>query len=634
MQTLWDYLVELGRRMSDRALSDIRSKADWERVRSERRREFFEMVGLDPMPERHPLRPRLHGQTQGDGYTIHRVSFESLPSVSVTANLYVPEGLSTPSPAVLYVCGHGLIGTVHYQAQGDLWARRGYVCLLVDTLEQGDSLGDHHGIHSQRHYDWVDRGYAASGGELWNSLRALDFLCSREEVDAQRVGVTGISGGGALSWWVGIADERVRAMAPVCGTSTLASYLSERNVNGHCDCMLYHNLYQREISEVGALCAPRPLLVNAAREDSLFLPAAYRRVVEQIRRVYGFYGCEDSCQLCEYPGPHAYSKPAHEAIQEWFDRHVAGWQKPLLQPREPRYSDRELTVFGGSPPSEDRIALMPLLISRPGRVPHRDTLSEWENVRAEKVALLRKKVFRHFPEQPETLDVETVADWEYHNGTRLLVRDFTTEDRIRLRARMLIPRGASDVMLVGLMGPGDILDYFAGAISGIASPHAACAVEARGTGVSSWHPNQTWQVLRGGLLVGRTVASLQVWDLLRTVELVRSMQGVPSKRIFTYGKGEAGVLALYAAALDERIAGVLAESPSGTHADGPHLLNVLRVMDIPQAAAMAVPRPVGLVNAPVRPFHWTRRLYDRLGIGGKLVTGDIAQAVFQQMIEK
>lgn len=631
MQTMWDYLIGLGRRITRDAFSDIHSLDDWQAARDERRREFFEMVGLDPLPARSPLNPREMGCTKGDGYTVHRLSIESLPKVYVTCNLYVPDGIEQPAPAVLNVCGHNLIGTMGYQAHGIMWAKRGYVCLVQDTLEQNDSLGDHHGLWGEQHYDWICRGYAASGGELWNSIRALDYLCGREEVDASRVGVTGISGGGALSWWVGIADERVRAVAPFCGTSSLASHLAERTINGHCDCMVYHNLYQRAMSEVGALCAPRPLLVGCAREDSLFSPEGYRTVVDQVRGIYELYGVPENCQLCEYPGPHSYQPEAHEAARQWFEKHVAGEETPAVGFGEPAHKERELTVFGGAPPSDDQIALMPILLSRPGRIAHADSIEQWERTRRETIAALQAKVFQHFPSEPCSLDPRLVGDWLYGTDTRLLVYDFTTEDDIRLRVRIVLPEEGADSILVGLMQPEDRAERFEGALRTVAGPHAICVVEPRGAGPTSWHPSQDWQILRGGMLVGLTPHSMQLWDLLRAVRLVRELPETTGKDIYTYGVGQSGALALYAAALDEQIAGAVADQPPASHVDGPYLLNVLRVLDVPQAAGLVAPRKVGLVNAPSRAFHWTQRLYERLGIDDQLVAGSAARHVFGKL---
>lgn len=630
---MWEYLCELGERMSDRALSDIHSLEGWEAVRDERKREFFEMVGLANMPEVSDLLPQVFGTTQGDGYSIRRLSIQSLPGVYVNCNLYIPDGLEGPAPAVLYVCGHGMIGTLHYQAQGDLWARRGYVFIAFDTLEQGDSRGDHHGIYYQTEMDWISRGYASSGGELWNSLRVLDYLCSLVEVDEERIGVTGISGGGALSWWVGVADERVKAIAPVCGTTTMASHIAERTVNGHCDCMLYHNLYQREMSEIGALCAPRPLLVGCASEDSLFLPDAYKLVVEQIRKVYGFYGKEDLCELCEYPGPHSYSKKVHDAIQRLFDEHVAGDERPILDVEAPKFTEKDLTVVSGEPPPHDRIGMLPTLLSTRGRTPHKDSIEEWQEVRKDKVEALRQQVFRHFPHSREPLDVSVIGNWEFGAGVRVWIRDFTTEDGIRLRMRLYLPPTDPESILLGVMNADQNEVQFQRVVMAIASGKGAATIEPRGTGPTSWHPSFDWQFTRAALLVGRTTTSMQIWDVLRAVEVIGTAEDFSTNKVFTYGSGDAGIVALYAAVLDEEIAGALIDEPPASHTQGPHLLNVLRVVDLPEAAGLVAPRQLGLVNAPQRPFHWTERLYERLGISDRLAKGNYARDVYRKMLE-
>ncbi|MDP7253368.1 MAG: acetylxylan esterase [Planctomycetota bacterium] len=630
---MWEYLCELGRRMSSQALADINSLEKWKTVREERKHEFFGMLGLADLPARGELSPQVSGTTQGEGYSIRRLSIQSLPGVHVNCNLYIPDGLEGPGPAVLYVCGHGMIGTQHYQAQGDLWARRGYVLLALDTLEQGDSRGDHHGIYYETEMDWINRGYTSSGGELWNSLRALDYLCSLVEVDEERIGVTGISGGGALSWWVGAADERVKAIAPVCGTSTMTSHIAERTVNGHCDCMLYLNLHQREMSEIGALCAPRPLLVGCAREDSLFHPDAYRLVVEQTRKIYSFYGKGELCTLCEYPGPHSYSKKVHDAIQRLFDQHVAGDERPILDIEEPKFAEKELTVAGGAPPPNDRIELLPTLLSTRGRTPHKDSIEEWEVARKEKVEELRQQVFRHFPCSPEPLDLSVVGNWEFGGGVRVWIRDFTTEDGIRLRMRLYLPPEDPESILLGVMNPDQNEVQFQRVVMAIASGKGAATIEPRGTGPTSWHSSFDWQFTRAALLVGRTTASMQVWDVLRAAKAIGTAEDFGTKNIYTYGSGDAGVVALYAAVLDEDIAGALADDPPASHAKGPHLMNVLRVVDLPEAAGLIAPRQLGLVNAPLRTFHWTERLYGRLGISERLVKGAYARDVYRNMLE-
>ena len=133
-------------------------------------------------------------------------------------------------------------------------------------------------------------------------------------MDAERLGVTGISGGGAVTWWIAAADERVRAAAPVCGTSTLASYIADRTIDGHCDCMWFNNTYRWDLADVGALIAPRPLLIASADRDPIFTIASIRNVHEQLKPLYATLGAADKLLLVETPGGHSSASTPHRHL--------------------------------------------------------------------------------------------------------------------------------------------------------------------------------------------------------------------------------------------------------------------------------------------------------------------------------
>ena len=629
MRTFWSELVENARRISAQALDEIGSRAQWEPLRVQRRNEFFEMVGLGVLPRKCALAVQSFGMLKGPGYRIEKLSFQTIPDVRVTASLYLPDGLQRPAPAVLYPCGHSQSGTQWYQPQGELWARRGYVCLVFNTLEQADCLeagGDHHGLCSEKRFDWISRGYASTGGELWNSLRALDLLLARPEVDPARVGVTGISGGGALSWWIAVADERVKAAAPFCGTSTIGSYVADRTLNGHCDCIFYHNIFERDLADVGALIAPRPLLVCSATHDALFHPTSYREVVERLKKVYGYYGVSEQVDLCEYPGTHGYSAAGHVAVQKWFDRYVAGEERAIYQPEPARFSEKELACYEGAPPSTDRMALLPELLSVPGRVPHSDTLEELADRRRKVGAELRRTTFHHFPGEEPPLALAEVGAWQ---GVKIF--DFTTEGETRLRLWLYDPwEKESPQTVLGVMGPGDRAEGLCKKMREF-HPGPLAIVEPRGTGTLSWNPSQDWMLTRAGLLVGRTPESVRVWDALRGVQALRAVQGEKAGGVFLFGQGPTGVLALHVALLDEEVAGVLADAPPWTHAEGPYLLGVLRVLDVPQLAGLIAPRPVGLVNVRQRQFQWAGVQYARVGCAARMVLASTTQYAAEKM---
>ncbi len=220
-------------KLRDRPLDDVKSLDDWKAKRDEYRRQLLEMLGLDPLPERTDLKATVTGTTEHEEFVVERVHFQSRPGLYVTGDLYRPKKVTKRLPAILYVCGHGGVkkdgvsygNKVHYQHHGAWFARNGYVCLTIDTLQLGEIEGIHHGTYSKNMWWWLNRGYTPAGVEAWNCVRALDYLQSREDVDPKRFGVTGRSGGGAYSWWIAAIDERIKCAVPVAGITDLRNHV-------------------------------------------------------------------------------------------------------------------------------------------------------------------------------------------------------------------------------------------------------------------------------------------------------------------------------------------------------------------------------------------------------------------------
>ncbi|MGE3317408.1 MAG: alpha/beta hydrolase, partial [Planctomycetaceae bacterium] len=204
-------------KVADGSLAEIRTKEDWAARREEYRRQLREMLSLDPMPEKGPLEAQVTGTLEQKDFIVEKVQFQSLPGLYVTGNLYRPKNIEGKLPAILYVCGHGgekkdgisFGNKTHYRHHGAWYARNGYVCLAIDTIQLGEIEGVHHGTHKFDMWWWNARGYSPAGVEAWNGIRALDYLETRPEVDKEKLGVTGRSGGGAYSWWVAALDERI-----------------------------------------------------------------------------------------------------------------------------------------------------------------------------------------------------------------------------------------------------------------------------------------------------------------------------------------------------------------------------------------------------------------------------------------
>lgn len=631
--TLWDYYIRTAKRITQTALDDISTLQDWEEQKEHRREQFLTMMGLNPLPGRCNLNPRVVGSFSGRGYTAEGVAFEILPDVHATANLYRPNPMPPGKlPAVLYLCGHAPIGTHGLQEHAIMWARRGYVCLILDTMEQHDNRGDHHALMLRGRLDWISRGYIAAGGELWNSIRALDFLLSLPEVDAGRIGATGASGGGAHSFFIGVADERIKAVAPVAGVDTLQFFIKQRRPQHHCDCMLPLNIFQQDTSDWAALIAPRPLLLCFAKQDSLFSPAGYRILSEKARRIYALHGVEENCQLFEYPGPHGYKPGTVEAINRWFDRHVAGEERPMIGLEGEEQEERITTVFNGAPPETDHLDILPELLTRRGGVRLPDGAEDWEHTREEVRKQLREVPLSWLERSGEELRTELMGDYLGEGAAQRYILYRGEIAGVEVWFEMMLPLQPSGKVVVGLVAPGQNTHELLGELATVCGRHAVVTVEPRGAGLTGYdraNDSIRTEAIRAGYFVGLTDTLLGIHDLMKTLQFLRSLPELEGQEVYLYGRGDAGVACLYAAMMDEDIAGVIADSIPTTHLAGGHIIGVLRVLDIPQAIGMIAPRPVGLVSFGHVHCLWAGRAYQRLGCAERLVRGPLNDVVRQ-----
>lgn len=652
-------------RLGDAALADIRTKADWEKRVPEMRRQFLDMMGLWPLPPRTALRPTVTGTLDGGAFTVEKLHFQSVPGLYVSANLYLPKTRKGPLPAVLYVCGHGpavIDGVPHgnkvtYQHHAAWLAENGYACLVLDTLQLGELPGLHHGTHRFNMWWWVSLGYTPAGVELWNGMRAIDYLETRKEVDSRRIGVTGRSGGGATSWWVGAADERVKCLVPVAGIADLLAHVSEGYpgrladgvVAGHCDCMYMVNTYRWDYTQVIALCAPRPLLLGNSDKDDIFPIPGYRRMAGKIEKLYEALGARDRFALLETKGPHKDTPELRSGAFRWLNRWLKNDNAEVSEPERPRIDPRKLKVFTRAPAD----AINDIAHER-FRQPARLDLPESRQVArawwAGKAPLLEQalldRVFRGWPERPPALAARPAGDVT-HDGVRVRAFDFTSEEAVPLRVWLVqaTKTAKPTEILASVVDEAGWREWLADLGSafrdvlhagGNPAPRpypawneprfkqhrevmrrhgwAFAIVAPRGVGPTRWSEASRFdgkpaghQIRRRFYLLGQTLEGQRVWDVRRAAQCLRGV--APEVPLTLQGTGESGVVALYAALFEPGVAGVDLWRPPASHREGPCLLNVLTVLDVPQAVALLAPRKVRL---RVRPddepsWSWLRR---------------------------
>lgn len=630
--TIRDSLSREARAITADSLSDFTDEETWRRLLPEKRRQYFDMMGLADLASakgRPPVKATVTGVVERDAYRIEKLYYESLPKLYVAANLYLPKRSTPPFPGVLYVCGHSATQKVHYQAHPRRFAELGFAALIVESVQLGEVRGHHHGCYSEGWWHWYSRGYTPAGMELWNGIRGLDLLTQREEVDGERLGVTGISGGGAATWWIAAGDERIKVAAPVCGTATLASHVSDRTLDGHCDCMWWINTYRWDLADVGALIAPRPLLIASANRDAIFTIAAIRGVHRQLDRLYRLLGAAGNLHLVETPGPHSYHPKSRTAIFSLFLQQLQGREVPpeevgdIDETPAAQESEDTLRVFVNGPLPEDLTPTVHEARWMPPKPPVVNDRDALVRVRRELVATLRERTFGAFPAEPppSALQVEYEFEAGAVSGCRFA---FTAEPGWRLHGQLTLATSVAQPApaVVALREPEEArraTEWFLGQIH---VPWAKAVVEPRGTGDTSWGADLNWHVRRAAAWTGRTVASLRVWDVLRALQAVRRFPQVDANRVALAARGEMAAVALYAALLDGHVSALFLESPPATQnapgapdGRGPALemLNCLRYTDLPQVAGLLCPATLVVAGRFPPGYEWAEQLYARLG---------------------
>lgn len=626
--SIWQSLANSAHEMARSAFSNINTLEDWQRARADIHRQFLHGLGLDPMPPRCDLKITEHGTFAGEGYEARKIAFQIMPDCWSTAIVYYPAGpgaTARPAPGVLYVCGHAPIGTLHYQPHGMMWARRGYVCLTVDTIEQHDNPGEHHGTNNGDIQRWLAMGYSAAGGEVWNSLRALDVLAADRRVDPRRLGVTGVSGGGSLSFLTAVADDRIKAVSTLCGVSPVVDAIANRRVMNNCDCFYPRNVHQHDTSVHAALLAPRAAMFCYALDDQLFYISEIRAMVDRTRRIFELHGFADRCELVTCPGPHGDHVEFDEATARWFDKHVAGEPRPAVPRGKAERTEAQMTVFNGTPPIPNHVELLPDLLSPPGNVPLPNGTGDWPAIRKQAINTLLARVPGLAPTRRPQGGMAQTGDWCWGTTTRM--REHRGEAAgIELWLNIVSGQDLKQKMVVCVANEGesamnglarlttglDVADTAYGSfeprIGGFKAPASLPRTAPKGGG----YPPAAAFLLSAMALTGMTPVMMTIHDIAILVDYLKQHEQYRQRPLYLFGKGDGAMAALYAALLDDRIAGVILQDLPCSHVESSPILGVRRAFDVPHAVGLMAPRKVALVGAGHNNWNWPARAYARL----------------------
>ncbi len=291
--------------------------------------------GMGDWPDRTELNAKTVWTKDYGDHRIEGILFESRPGFYVTANLYLPTTGTPPYPAVLGPCGHGREAKAHdvYQIVWTNLARRGFMVLAYDPIGQGERLSylDEKGEprfwgvteHTHLGVKSLLLGYSFARDEIWDGIRALDYLESRPEVDKTRMGCTGNSGGGTQTAYLMALDKRIRCAAPSCYLTSLTRLFetigpqdAEQNLMGQVAAGIDHADYIEA-------CLPRAVLVCAAKKDFFDITGTWTSFREA-KGFYSCYGLPEAVDLVEAPGEHGFAETQRTAMYHWMARWLKG----------------------------------------------------------------------------------------------------------------------------------------------------------------------------------------------------------------------------------------------------------------------------------------------------------------------
>jgi len=277
------------------------------------RQDLYSLLGGLPDPAQKISVSKLT-EEERDSYVLERLDLELNGIESVPAYFVRPSGQDGPLPTILYNHAHGLdyelgkdellVGRNELQETpyAEELTRRGYAALCIDTWAFGERRGRSES-EVFKHMLWS--GQVMWGMMVYDSLRAIDYLVSRPDVDANRLGTMGISMGSTMAWWVAALDTRVKVCIDLCCLTDFQALIDTRGLDGH---GIYYYvpglLRQFTTAQINALIAPRPHLSLAGNFDPLTPPAGLDRIDAELRQVYAEEGARDAWKLVRYETGH------------------------------------------------------------------------------------------------------------------------------------------------------------------------------------------------------------------------------------------------------------------------------------------------------------------------------------------
>jgi cephalosporin-C deacetylase-like acetyl esterase len=622
------------------AIAQLRTPEEADRRKAMIREKLLGLIG--GLPERHgPVAVKTFGTTPADGFRIEKIAYESLPGFWVTANLYVPNGGAGRLPAVILAPGHGPAGKAEHYSWGANLALNGIAALAYDPVGQGERLqyfdpdlkgskiGGPTAEHSEANTAPLLIGDDLARYWLNDAMRGVDYLVGRKDIDSDRIGAFGCSGGGTATAYFAALDDRIKVAGVACYITSFHELLPSRTGVQEAEQSIPHFIQQGlDFPDWVEQMAPKPFAIVSTTEDMFPFEGA-RQSYEEARHFYGIYGVEDRVQWITGPGGHGNLGPIAPQILGFFTKYLKGGapERAFTAMRLEHREDLQCTPTGQVATSLGGETVYSLNRKRAGSLLAPERVLE-SNADLEK---LRSRLLQ---------DIVTLAGVTAKpGGTPPTVDVKSTEPRSGYRIETIVLHSEPGIDLSGIVATPDsagpkpvvlMLDSQAGAARLTATGGDLDRLATAGRIVMVLEPRPSPQGMEGvrgsflgpfymlsmrAFLVGKTLVGMRTDDTIRAVDWLCARKDVDRSAITAYGNGALGTALMHAAVLDTRIGQVMVENAltsyrmivdQPVHRNAAEVLvpGVLRKYDIGDLILAAYPRRVTIINAQ-----------DALGVG-------------------
>ncbi|WP_068130096.1 alpha/beta hydrolase family protein [Roseimaritima ulvae] len=609
-------------------IAELQTAQDWQQRQAKVRRRLDEILG--PWPDRSPLNARVTGVIQKDGYRVEKIVFQSMPNFFVTGALFIPEGHSGRGPAILDVIGHSAQAFRRDLYQNVILnlVHKGFVVFAIDPLGQGERLqyfdaesgkstvGGSTREHSHAGIQCFLSGRSIARYFTWDGIRAIDYLLSRPEVDPQRIGVTGLSGGGTQSSYIGAVDPRVAAVAPTGFITSISRLLGSIGPQDAEQVFYRGPLLGIDHADLLEVRAPKPTLQVTTTRDFFSIQGA-RETAAEVRQAFEVLGHPEHFDQVEDDYEHGFTKQNNEATYAFFQRFL---QLPgsAEETAYPFLTEAELTVTETGQVSTALNSETVFTINRRETQPLRKQLDEGRQDLAQHLpqavaAAKRLSGFR----TPQSTAAPVFRGQYQRDGYRVEKWGLPGEGQTVIPTLVFVPdetaaQAIERPAIIYAHDQGKTADAdVGGAIEQLVhSGYIVAAPDLLGYGETRYRftrGHAPVQPFFNALMSGRSVAGINAGDAVRVLKFLQDRDDVKPDQIGAVAVGDVGPALLHAAAFESSIQWlVLEESLMDYQSVVMHPLYdvnanslvaaALTAYDLPDLLASVAPRRVAVLQ--------------------------------------